>query len=289
MTTRQPQGEATPVQHPKVSMIVPTYNQVQYLGACLDSIWHQEYPNLEIIVVDDCSSDGTREFLEDFARSVRTETASFASSYDQESDAVRRTEHLRWPQEGRELVIMRNEPNQGSTRTYNRGFAAATGDYVTYIASDDLCHPRMVAELAAPLAADEADFVYSDMYVVDDAGRILRRFSLPDYDFAASFGEWYLCGVSKLYRRSLLTRFGPMNHEYLANDHEQYLRFALGGVRFKHLPTVLYSVRSHDQRNVGVHSSANWKKLLEESKHLVREARRAMAAGEVPAPAGSQP
>lgn len=266
---------------PKISMIVPTYNQVRYLGACLDSIWFQEYPDIEIIVVNDCSSDGTQAFLEDYTRAVRVETASYASGYDEVTNEVERTEHLRWPQEGRELIVLHNERNMGSTWTYNRGFAAATGDYVTYIASDDLCHPRMSAELAAPLIDDRADFVYSDMFIIDDAGRIMRRFSLPAYNFPRSFGNWYLCGVSKLYRRSLLDRFGPMNVDFLANDHEQYLRFALGGVRFLHLPTVLYSVRSHAKRNVGVHSSTTWQKLMEESKSLVRQARTAMAQGRV--------
>ncbi|MEW5772162.1 MAG: glycosyltransferase [Thermodesulfobacteriota bacterium] len=264
------------MQRPKVSMIVPSYNQVQYLGACLDSIWFQEYPDIEIVVVYEDSSDGTHEFLQDYVRAVLSETASYASRYDENTDAVERTVHPRWPQEGRELVLLRNEDRRGSTWAYNRGFAAATGEYVTYVASDDLCHPRMIAELAAPLAADLADFVYSDMFVIDDAGRILRRFSLPDYDFAASFGEWYLCGVSKLYRRSLLERFGPMADGFLANDHEQYQRFALGGARFLHLPTVLYSVRSHEGRAVDVHSADNREKLLAESKALVLKARRAM-------------
>lgn len=262
--------------YPLISLIVPTYNQVQYLGACLDSIWFQEYPSLEIIVVDDCSTDGTAEFLQEYSRKVEVEIVSYASCYDEKTDTVLRTEHPRWKQDGRSLILLRNERNMGSTWTYNRGFQAASGEFITYIASDDVCHPRMVAELARPLVEDRADFVYSDMFVIDDSGRILRRFSLPDYDFVRCFGDWYLCGVSKLYRRSLIDRFGLMNTGYLANDHEQYLRFALGGVRFMHLPTVLYSVRSHDQRCVGVHSSENWRKLMEESKSLVRMARAAM-------------
>lgn len=264
---------------PRASVVVPTYNQVEYLGACLDSIWHQEYPDLDIIVVDDCSTDGTREFLDAFARALPSERVSFASGYDEAADVVLRTAHHRWPQQGRQLILLRNEANRGSTRTYNRGFEAATGEYLTYVASDDICHPAMLSRLAAPLEADEADFVYSDMFIVDDAGRILRRFSLPDYDFAACFGDWYLCGVSKLYRRSLLDRHGLMHPDFLANDHEQYLRFALAGARFLHLPEVLYSVRSHHQRNVGVHSGANWSRLMEESKSLVRKARAAMAQG----------
>lgn len=267
---------------PKVSLVVPTCNQVQYLGACLDAIWFQEYPDIEIVVVADRSNDGTAEFLQEYVRAVRTETASYASCYDESTDTVLRAEHLRWPQEGRSLRVISNARNRGATWAYNQGFEAATGEYVSYIASDDICHPSMISALAAPLIADAADFVYSDMYIIDDSGRILRRFSLPDYVFPASFGDWYLCGVAKLYRRSLIEQFGPMNTEYLANDHEQYLRFALGGARFLHLPTVLYSVRSHHQRRVGMHSPASWEKLLAESKSLVRLARAAIIEGRAP-------
>ncbi len=264
-----------------VSMIVPTYNQAQYLGACLDSIWFQDYPSLEIIVVNDCSTDHTAQVIAGFEQAVREEKTSFASRYDEATGEIERTWHPRYPQEGRRLVVLHNEQNQGSTRTYNRGFQAATGDYCTYIASDDICHPGMVSALAAPLDRGEADFTYSDMFVVDDAGHILRQFNLPDYSFAACFGDWYLCGVSKLYRRSLHERFGWYNNEYLANDHELYLRFALGDVRFMHVPRVLYSVRSHDTRSVGVHNSANWTKLLNESKSLVRQARTALRSNRV--------
>lgn len=254
-------------------MVVPTYNQSHYLGACLDSIWFQDWPNLEIVVVNDCSTDDTAEVLEAFANNVGTEMVSYASRYDAAEDTIERTEHPRHPTQGRRLTILHNERNMGSTRTYNRGFQAATGDYCTYIASDDICHPQMVSTLAAPLEADQADFVYSDMFVVDDAGRILREFKLPDYDFAASFGDWYLCGVSKLYRRALHDSFGWYNNDFLANDHELYLRFAMGGVRFRHIPKTLYSVRTHANREVNVHSSSNWAKLLNESKGLVKKAR----------------
>jgi hypothetical protein len=111
------------------------------------------------------------------------------------------------------------------------------------------------------------------MFVVDDAMRILREFRLPDYSFEASFCDWYLCGVSKLYRRSLHERFGYYDNDYTANDHECFLRFAMNGARFKHVPKTLYSVRSHDQRGRDVHSGESWIKLLAESSELVRRAR----------------
>ncbi|MEZ7198143.1 glycosyltransferase family 2 protein [Pseudodesulfovibrio karagichevae] len=255
-----------------ISVVVPTYNQAQYLGACLDSIWFQDYPNIEIVVVADPSPDDTAEVLAAFRRSVARNTVSHAARLEPDG-TVSRAEYPRYRAEGRSLVIHESPVRLGHTPSYNKGFELASGEYCTYIASDDICHPQMLSELAGPLDRDEADFVFSDMFVVDDAMRILREFRLPDYSFEASFCDWYLCGVSKLYRRSLHERFGYYDDGYTANDHECFLRFAINGARFKHVPKTLYSVRSHDQRGQDVHSEASWRKLLAESSELVRRAR----------------
>lgn len=266
-----------------VSLVVPTYNQAQYLGTCLDSIWFQDYPNLEIVVVYDCPTDGTREVLDAFQKGVECETVSYASYFNEATGEVERTHHPRYRREGRKLRVIFSEQRLGATRAYNEGFKAATGVYCTYVASDDICHPAMVSELATPLRAGRADFTYSDMFVVDDAGRILREFKVPDYSFGACFGDWYLCGVSKLYRRELHERLGFYDPAYVANDHEMYLRFALAGVRFEHVPKTLYSVRTHEGREIDVHSEESIRRLFGESCRLVRAARetaRGRAEGE---------
>lgn len=258
--------------HKLVSVVVPTYNQAEYLWACLDSIWFQDYPNIEIIVVTDPSPDNTAEVLTEYRRAVGTHTVSHAARLE-EDGTVSRSEYPRYRQEGRTLVVQMNETRLGHTPSYNKGFEMASGVYCTYVASDDICHPQMFSRMAAVLDREEADFVYSDMFIVDDAMRILREFRLPDYSFEACFCDWYLCGVSKLYRHELHERIGYYNEKYIANDHECYLRFAMNGARFLHIPRVLYSVRSHDQRGHDVHSSESWKKLLAESSGLVKKAR----------------
>ncbi len=259
---------------PLVSLVVPTYNQARYLGACLDSIYFQDYPNLQIVVLNDHSTDNTRDVLDSFCESLKSEKTSFASYYNETTDEIERTFHYRYPQKGRVLQVIHNEQNMGSTWTYNRGFHECQGKYCTYIASDDICHPSMISTMVEVLENEEIDFVYSDMIIIDDSGQILREFKQPDYDFKNCFCNWYLCGVSKLYRRELHDTYGYYNTEYLANDFECYLRFAMNGVRFKRIPQVLYSVRSHDQRQVGVHSQSNWSRLLKESCALVVEARK---------------
>lgn len=261
-----------------VSVIVPTYNQAEYLGACLDSIMFQDYPNIELVVVADPSQDHTSEVLAEFRRSVAEERVSYASKLE-EDGTVSRTYHRRYPPSGRKLVIVENEQRMGHTPSYNHGFKLACGDYCTYVASDDVCHPQWLSELVGPLDADEADFVYSDTFIFADDGRILREFKFPEYDFKACFGDWYLCGVSKLYRRELHDRLGYYDEGYVANDHELYQRFALAGVRFHHVPKTLYSVRTHEGRQSGVHAAASWDRVMAESSALVRQARVAIAAG----------
>ncbi|MGE4297678.1 MAG: glycosyltransferase [Desulfovibrionaceae bacterium] len=258
----------------KVSIVVPTYNQAAYLPTCLDSIWFQEYPDVEIVVVNDGSPDDTAKVLDAYARGIAEDTASYAADFDEQSGEVRRVWHARYPAAGRSLVCLAHDPNQGLSAALNTGFKAATGEYCTFIASDDMLLPGMVEGLVAALEAHDADFAYADMHVVDDTGRILRRFSLPDYTFEAAFCHWYLCGVCKLYRRELHERHGYFHLDYTAQDHEMYLRFAMGGARFVHVPKVLAHVRIHDrERNKDNHSEQNVSRLFRESQELVRRAR----------------
>ena len=257
----------------KVSIVVPTYNQVQYVRATLDHIFHQDHPNLEIIVTDDGSTDGTREALVEFQEAVGSDKASFASRLAP-GGKVEREVHARYPR-NRELRLLLHEENVGATRNYNRGFDGVTGEYCTFIAGDDLPHPEMNSSLVRVLEESDADFAYSDMHIVDDAGHILRKFALPEYSFERSFADWYLCGVSKLFRSRLLEsdRFDPRYG--LANYYDLFSRFAMRGARFIHVPRVLYSVRHHGpDRKTGLHSAANEIRILEESAMVAGRARR---------------
>lgn len=276
----------------RVSVIVPTYNQAEYLPACLDSLMFQEYPLVEILVVNDGATDATAEVLETYQAALPTQTASYASCYREETDEIERVVHPRYPgQKGgqagevpgftgpqeRTLNVITHARNRGLAPALNTGVAHATGEYVTYVPSDDVCYPNMLAELVEPLDAG-ADMAYADMHIVTDEGRILRRFALPDYTFQAAFGDWYFCGVCKLYRRELHQRLGGYDEALLAHDHELFQRFAEAGARLVHVPKTLMAVRDHDQhRKKDIHAPSSWNRLLEESKVLVTRARAFLA------------
>lgn len=99
----------------KISVIIPTFNRCAMLGKAVDSVLHQDYPDTEIIVVDDGSTDATREMLHSYGKRIR---------------------------------IIRQE-NRGVSAARNRGIAAAEGELIAFLDSDDLWLPGKLKSQAA--------------------------------------------------------------------------------------------------------------------------------------------
>jgi len=262
-----------------VSVVIPTFNQVNYLPACVDHCLFQTYSNLEIIIVDGGSSDGAKQYLETLRKEIVGRTVNPVTAMGPNGE-IQREQISAYPQ-GRELKMLAFEKDIGPTRTYNEGFARATGEYCTYVVGDDLPHPHMIEELVSALETTGADFVYSDMNIVDDEGRILRQMRLPDYSFEQCFARWYHLGVSHLYKTEWHEKVGLMDERYQgANDYDHYLRFAMAGCGFYHVPKILYSVRHHGgSRMTGQHTRDRYTNLIEESKRCAQRARDWLAGG----------
>ena len=259
----------------KVSIVIPTYNEETYLSACVDHCLFQTYPNLEIIIVDGGSSDGTKAFLSGLLEEIKEKRLSPVLKMDEQGNIIRE-DVLVYPQH-REVHIITFECDIGATRAYNEGLSRVTGEYCTYIVGDDLPHPHMIEDMVTVLESTKADFVYSDMNLVDDNGRIIRQMKLPEYDFETCLAEWYHLGVSHLYKTELHNTVGLMDEENYksANDYDHYLRFAMAGAKFYHLPKVLYSIRYHgESRKTGQHTDEMYANLLEECKRCAWRARR---------------
>ncbi len=110
-----------------VSVIIPGYNAASYIGDTLYSVRRQTWPNLEVIVVDDGSTDNTAQIV----------------------DAV----------EGLDITLVR-QPNRGQTAALNAGLTHATGDFVQYLDADDLIDPEKI-EMQMARLADASDCIAS--------------------------------------------------------------------------------------------------------------------------------
>lgn len=266
----------------KVSLVIPTYNQCRYLSACIDHCLFQTYRNIEIVIVDGGSSDGTKEFLNHLHLDIKRRMINPVVSMDEDGTIIREKKQAFL--QNRAIRILAFDNDIGATRTYNEGFKRITGDYCTYVAGDDMLHPHMVEDCVKVLEEKNVDFVYTDMNVVDDQDRIVRQMRLPDYDFKRCLADWFHLGVSKLYRTELHDRVGLMDEVNYksANDYDHYLRFAMAGARFYHLNRILYSIRHHgDDRKTGQHTDERYANLIEESRRCAFRARAFLDQGRV--------
>jgi glycosyltransferase involved in cell wall biosynthesis len=125
---------------PLVSVICLCYNHERFIAEALDSVLAQTYPNLEIIVVDDCSTDYSVEVIEEYLR--------------------------KYPQ----LTFISTGSNQGNTRAFNMGWRASKGALIIDFATDDVLLPdRVEKQVQAFLELDESyGVVYSDAEYIDD-------------------------------------------------------------------------------------------------------------------------
>lgn len=260
---------------PLVSVVIPAFNHAAYLRACLESVWFQEYPQIELVVVNPASTDSTALVLEQFNAALESETVSFASRYDLETDTVRRTTHDRYPKEGRSIRIISLPADPGLPETYNIGIRESSGPLVTTIAADDRALPHMISTMVRSLQ-DTFDIAYSDMHLIDDAGHILRSFRLPNFDPQRCLCDWYLMGVSRLWRRNLHEEVGWFSPEYrCAHDYDLFVRFVAHGARVTHVAQVLYELRWHDERRkTGSHAPDVEPLIHQESKQVALTARR---------------
>lgn len=129
--------------NPLVSIIIPTYNRRQWIGECLDAVRAQSYPHIETLVIDDCSSDGTAEWLRSEPR------YSFAQVHVQEANA-------------------------GASEARNAGIRKSQGELVAFIDSDDLLAPKHI-ETAVEIFRQQQDvgLFCCDSTLIGPAGELL--------------------------------------------------------------------------------------------------------------------
>lgn len=168
---------ATDNNGPLVSILTPAYQAAKYLKETLDSVRAQKYPNIEHIVVDGGSTDGT-------------------------VDILRRYPHLRWI----------SEPDQGQSDALNKAFALSQGEIIGWLNADDLYEPGAVAPVAAYFAAHPAAMVvYGNCTVFDPDGSVAEYWRGP-YDHTKLLEPWRgFHGAFQpaiFYRRELIERIG---------------------------------------------------------------------------------
>lgn len=189
---------------PKVSVVLPTFNRAELVEAAIRSVLEQDYPNLELIVVNDGSTDTTRDVL------------------DRIDDPRVRIIH---------------QDNRKLPGALNTGFRQATGEYWTWTSDDNRYRPGAIRAMVRELELDQsAGLVYAGMQVTNEAGQTRPAVSGPP----EAITEGCIIGGCFLYRAEIARRTGEYDESmFLVEDYDYWLRMR-HHTRFIRLLRVLY-------------------------------------------------
>jgi len=181
---------------PLVSIITPSYNQARYLPATIESVLGQDYPNIEYIIVDGGSTDGSVEIIEQYA------------------------DRLAW---------WVSEKDSGQTSAINKGFAHANGEILAWLNSDDTYEPGAIKE-AVDFLVDNPDvgLVYGDCNFIDENGRAFGLFAASQTDYQKlKRGYVHIPQQSSFWRSELWKQVAPLDESFFfAMDYDLWVRLA---------------------------------------------------------------
>ena len=218
---------------PKISVVVPSFNQEKYLELTLRSILDQNYPELELIVID-------------------------GGSKDRSADIIRKYQQY--------MKFWCSELDGGQTQGIIKGFAHATGDILCFLNSDDLFEPGALKEVGEYFSRHpDVDAVYGDTLWIGADGRALRQHK----EIAFSRYIWlytynYIPGMSMFWRRSIYDRSGGFDPTYqLAFDADLWIRFSDVGGNIRHLRRQWSQMRFYpEQKNRRLRAESDQEDML---------------------------
>lgn len=198
---------------PLVSVVVPAYNHGRFIAEAVESILSQDYPRIEVIVVDDGSSDDTEAVLAPY----------------------------------RARIACESQRNAGQSAALNRGWRASRGEILAYLSADDALRPRAVRTAVEALAArPDAALVYGNFELMDDSSRSYRVVTVDHCDLPGMIAQFTtLAGPGAFFRREAFERAGEWDVKLRQNPDADFLfRLGLQGT-FVHVPHVMAAFRVH--------------------------------------------
>ena len=200
---------------PKISVITPSFNSIHTIEETIQSVLNQNYPNLEHIVIDGGSTDGTVELL-------------------------KKHPHLIW----------RSERDEGLYHAMNKGITHATGELIVILNSDDYFRPEALLKTADAFQKNPAwDASFGDVVYVDGQGQEIFRREEAGYSYnVLRYWQNYICHQTLFVRKATYDKLGLYrHHEFLYGcDYEFILRLGREKYIVGHVRAFLVNFRYHD-------------------------------------------
>lgn len=218
---------------PLVTVVTPSFNQARFLSATMESVFNQTYPNIEYIVIDGGSTDGSPALIE---------------------------------KEAHRLAYWVSEPDKGQTEAINKGFARANGDVLAWLNSDDTYEPEAVAQAVERLQQfPEAGLIYGEANFIDEHGAVIGRFPAAQTDYLRlRQGYVHIPQQAAFWRADLWRQVGPLDESlYFAMDYYLWLRLA-NISRVQYFPNQLWAnFRLHGDSKTIAEDDRCWTEMVQ--------------------------
>jgi glycosyltransferase involved in cell wall biosynthesis len=208
----------------RISVVVPSYNQADFIARTLESVISQNYPALELIVIDGGSKDGSWDIIR---------------SYDG------------W------AAHTVSEPDRGQSHAINKGFARATGEFVTWLNSDDVLLPGALHDVAGILRkTPTAQWITGSCVWIDADDLVLQATTNPGWNrFGFKGRATSVGGPSSFIAKALIDRYGLLDEDlHYSMDTELWNRFATHGISYQNTGTYLWGLRLHPAAKMSGHN-----------------------------------
>jgi len=229
LSDRRPEGSLWP----RVSIVTPSYNQADFLEMTIRSVVLQDYPNLEYIIVDGGSTDGSVDIIRKYEPWI-----------------------TRWV----------SEEDQGQSHAINKGWRWAKGTILAWLNSDDIYEPGAIEKAVRFLQEHpETGMLYGDCNIIDEDGKVIERCPTRRFDLEALVcNEWFIAQPAVFVRKEVIDRVGDLNEDlHLVMDWELWLRIAMAGVKIRYLQQGIANFRTWASAKTRSQSERSGREKLE--------------------------
>jgi len=216
---------------PLVSIVTPSFNQAHFLERTIRSVLEQDYPNIEYLIADGGSTDGSLEIIQ------------------------RYSDRLAW---------WVSEKDEGQTNALNKGFSHVKGEILAWLNSDDTYEPGAISHAVEQmLQYPEAGLIYGDANLIDEKDRIIGHFPARQTDYARlRRGYVHIPQQAAFFRASLWKQVGPLDPSfYFAMDYDLWVRLArISQIRY--VPETWANFRLHSTGKSVISDDRCWPEML---------------------------
>jgi glycosyltransferase involved in cell wall biosynthesis len=216
---------------PLISIVTPSFNQARYLEAAIQSVFSQNYPRLEYIIVDGGSTDDSLDIIRKYSG---------------------------------KLAWWTSEKDKGQTDALNKGFAHAGGNILAWLNSDDTYEPGALASAMEILQGDpQLGLVYGDANYINETGRVIGKFPAAQTDLhRLRQGYVHIPQQASFFRGDLWRSVGPLDPSfYFAMDYDLWVRIAARS-QVKYVPQTWANFRLHTAGKTIYADDRCWPEML---------------------------